>query len=276
MGGLPLEKRWHVSPWMPGTYDPELDLVYWGTGVAGPYAAISRGAEAGVGDLLYSNSTLALDIDTGKTTAVAAWHNAGDDCATGTATTVEIRRSGGPITEENYFSATIVYSGSAGSSGSLSCADLDADGAQRRHPEHRAEFGHRRCDGPLSVMMEKPLAPTYAGARAAYDAARAAGARRGRILLRELVPNVAGPMLSYAFVVVAVLIVAEGSLAYLGLGLQQPEPSWGNMIAEANLQDLRDHPHVALVPGTFMFLTVYSLNRVGERTRARGSGGATP
>ena len=63
-GGLPLEDRWHVSPWMPGTYDPELDLVYWGTGVPGPYAAISRGAEAG--DLLYSNSTLALDPDTGE------------------------------------------------------------------------------------------------------------------------------------------------------------------------------------------------------------------
>jgi alcohol dehydrogenase (cytochrome c) len=64
-GGLPLEERWHVSTWMPGTYDPELDLVYWGTGVPGPYAAISRGAEAGA-DLLYSNSTLALDPDTGE------------------------------------------------------------------------------------------------------------------------------------------------------------------------------------------------------------------
>jgi alcohol dehydrogenase (cytochrome c) len=63
-GGLPLEDRYHVSTWMPGTYDPELDLVYWGTGVPGPYAAISRGAE--YGDLLYSNSTLALDPDTGE------------------------------------------------------------------------------------------------------------------------------------------------------------------------------------------------------------------
>ena len=44
----------------------ELDLVYWGTGVAGPYAAIARGTEVGVGDLLYSNSTLALDPDTGE------------------------------------------------------------------------------------------------------------------------------------------------------------------------------------------------------------------
>ena len=63
-GGLPLEDRYHVSTWMPGTYDPELDLVYWGTGVPGTLRGdISRGAE--YGDLLYSNSTLALDPDTG-------------------------------------------------------------------------------------------------------------------------------------------------------------------------------------------------------------------
>ena len=78
-GGLPLEDRWHVSVWMPGTYDPELDLVYWGTGVPGPYTAIARGfgGEYG-GDLLYSNSTLALNPGTGE----IVWyyqHLPGDD-----------------------------------------------------------------------------------------------------------------------------------------------------------------------------------------------------
>ena len=63
-GGLPLEDRWHVSAWMPGTYDPELNLVYWGTGVPGPYTEISRGSDGG--DLLYSNSTLALNPETGE------------------------------------------------------------------------------------------------------------------------------------------------------------------------------------------------------------------
>ncbi len=63
-GGLPLNRRWHVSAWMPGTYDPELDLVYWGTGVPGPYPEIARGSDGG--DLLYSNSTLALDPQTGE------------------------------------------------------------------------------------------------------------------------------------------------------------------------------------------------------------------
>lgn len=98
-------------------------------------------------------------------------------------------------------------------------------------------------------------------------AARALGARHRRVIFRELLPNVALPMISYAFVIAAVLIVAEGSLSFLGLGLQQPQPSWGNMIAEGGLTGLREHPHVPLVPGVFMFLTVFALNLVGERAR---------
>jgi len=65
---IPLELRRHVSPWMPGTYDPDLNLVYWGTGVPGPYPHISLGSREG--DLLYSNSTLALNPDTGE----VVWH----------------------------------------------------------------------------------------------------------------------------------------------------------------------------------------------------------
>ena len=75
------------------------------------------------------------------------------------------------------------------------------------------------------------------------------------------------PLISYAFIILAVLIVAEGSLAFLGLGLQQPHPTWGNMIAEGSLDVLRRHPFIPIVPGVFMFLTVFSLNRVGERLR---------
>ena len=78
-GGVPVEERQHVSVWMPGTYDPELDLVYWGTGVPGPYTAIARGFGGEYqGDLLYSNSTLALNSETGE----IVWyyqHLPGDD-----------------------------------------------------------------------------------------------------------------------------------------------------------------------------------------------------
>jgi peptide/nickel transport system permease protein len=98
-------------------------------------------------------------------------------------------------------------------------------------------------------------------------ASRAMGAKNTRIIFKELMPNVILPIISYAFIIVAVLIVAEGSLAFLGLGLQQPKPSWGNMIAEGGLTVLREHPFIPLVPGVFMFLTVFSFNRVGERAR---------
>jgi peptide/nickel transport system permease protein len=97
-------------------------------------------------------------------------------------------------------------------------------------------------------------------------AARALGTRGSRILLRELVPNVVLSAMSYAFIVVAVLIVAEASLSFLGLGIQRPTPTWGNMIA-AGQQDVEDHPHLVFVPGTALFLTVLALNRVGDWAR---------
>ena len=97
-------------------------------------------------------------------------------------------------------------------------------------------------------------------------AARAMGARRSRIIFRELVPNVALPLASYAFIIVAVLIVAEGSLSFLGLSIPRPEPTWGNMI-NAGAPDMRKTPHLVFVPAVVMFLTVFSLNRIGDRAR---------
>jgi peptide/nickel transport system permease protein len=125
----------------------------------------------------------------------------------------------------------------------------------------------------IPTMIRLARANTLVVAQREFvQAARTLGARDRRIIVRELLPNVALPLVSYAFVVSAVLIVAEGSLSFLGLGLQQPEPSWGNMIAEGGLRDLRNHPHVALVPGAFMFATVYALNVVGDRARSAWSG----
>ncbi len=65
-GGLPVSARRHASAWMVGSYDPALDLVYWGTGPPSPLPEKLRGA--GKADLLYTNSTLALDPDTGDMT----------------------------------------------------------------------------------------------------------------------------------------------------------------------------------------------------------------
>ncbi len=100
-------------------------------------------------------------------------------------------------------------------------------------------------------------------------AARAMGASNRRIIFREIAPNVALPVLSYSFIIIATLIVAEGSLSFLGIGLKQPNPTWGNMIAEGQVSNvLRKYPHIALVPGFIMFLTVFSFNRVGEKFRS--------
>jgi peptide/nickel transport system permease protein len=124
----------------------------------------------------------------------------------------------------------------------------------------------------LSTMVRVARANTLTFAQREFiTASRALGARNGRLLFRHLAPNVMLPLLSYAFTLLAVFIVAEGSLAFLGLGLQQPQPSWGNMMAEGTITDLQAHPHVALVPGVVMFLTVFAFSRVGDRLRGRNS-----
>lgn len=99
-------------------------------------------------------------------------------------------------------------------------------------------------------------------------AAKALGAGPFRILTRELLVNVMLPVLSLALVVMATLVVAEGSLSFLGLGVPPPTPSWGGMLA-AGRESLGDHPHLVLIPSLFFFLTVFSFNRLGDWARGR-------
>ncbi|MFG1942223.1 dipeptide/oligopeptide/nickel ABC transporter permease/ATP-binding protein [Nonomuraea sp. NPDC048826] len=98
-------------------------------------------------------------------------------------------------------------------------------------------------------------------------AARVLGVRDRRILWREIMPNVAVPAASYAFIGMAVVIVAEGSLAFLGLSVQAPTPTWGGLINEGRTL-MEDAPHVVLAPSIVMFLTVLAFNLVGDRLRA--------
>jgi peptide/nickel transport system permease protein len=99
-------------------------------------------------------------------------------------------------------------------------------------------------------------------------AAHTLGARRSRILFREIVPNVVPAVAAFALVAMGLVIVLEGSLALLGLSVEPPDPTWGGMIA-ASKPDLGDAPHTALVPAAAMFLTVLSLNFVGDTLRRR-------
>ena len=98
-------------------------------------------------------------------------------------------------------------------------------------------------------------------------AARALGATHARILLRELLPNVALPLLAFFLVGVAVTIVVEGALSFLGLGVPPPMPSWGSMIDEGR-ESLESAPWLAFIPAGAMFLTVLAFNFIGDTLRA--------
>jgi peptide/nickel transport system permease protein len=99
-------------------------------------------------------------------------------------------------------------------------------------------------------------------------AARALGASRGRILRREILPNVVLPVAAFGLVALGVVIVLEGSLAFLGLSVKAPDPTWGSMIAEGR-RHLEETAHLSLVPSAVMFLTVLAVNFVGDALRSR-------
>lgn len=99
-------------------------------------------------------------------------------------------------------------------------------------------------------------------------AARNMGASNARILIREILPNVVPTLAAYMPLVIAALIVAEGSLSFLGLGVPPPTPSWGGLIS-AGAVDLRTAPYMVFVPAAVLFLTVFALNQGGEHLRHR-------
>ncbi|MBS0550110.1 MAG: ABC transporter permease [Proteobacteria bacterium] len=98
-------------------------------------------------------------------------------------------------------------------------------------------------------------------------AARALGATHSRILLREILPNVALPLTAFFLLGVAVTIVVEGALSFLGLGVPPPAPSWGSMIGEGR-ESLDLAPWLAFLPAVVMFMTVLAFNVVGDSLRA--------
>lgn len=115
---------------------------------------------------------------------------------------------------------------------------------------------------PMFVRISRANTMTFAQ-REFVLASRVLGVKDRWILVRDIFPNVLIPLVSYAFIVVGALIVAEASLSFLGLGIPRPQPTWGNMIAAGQTEISKD-PFLVVVPGVVLFLTVFSLNRVGE------------
>lgn len=99
-------------------------------------------------------------------------------------------------------------------------------------------------------------------------AARALGASPRRVMTREILPNVVLPVVAFGMVALGVVIVLEGSLAFLGLSVKAPDPTWGSMIAEGR-RHLDQTAHLSLVPSVVMFLTVLAVNFVGDAVRSR-------
>lgn len=97
-------------------------------------------------------------------------------------------------------------------------------------------------------------------------ASRTLGAGNGRIIRKEILPNVMLPVLSFAIIGVAVAIVAEGGLAFLGLSVTPPTATWGAMINEGR-NSLETEAFISMIPAAILFITVLALNLAGDRVR---------
>lgn len=94
-------------------------------------------------------------------------------------------------------------------------------------------------------------------------AARSVGAKNRRVLVREVLPNLVPAMTSVAFTGIAVLLVAEGALAFLGYSVKVPIPTWGFLINESRPR-IRDAWWPTMFPCMMLFLTVVSFNMIGD------------
>jgi peptide/nickel transport system permease protein len=99
-------------------------------------------------------------------------------------------------------------------------------------------------------------------------ASRSLGAKGSRVLIKEILPNLIPAMTSVIFTGVAILLVAEGGLAFLGYSVQSPFASWGKLVAE-NREKIDDGWWATIFPALMLFVTVLAFNLVGDRFARR-------
>jgi peptide/nickel transport system permease protein len=97
-------------------------------------------------------------------------------------------------------------------------------------------------------------------------AAHCVGASSPRIILRHILPNAIGPIVVEATLLIGWAIMEEAGLSFLGFGIQPPTPSWGNLLSNAQ-GHMTKHPWLAIFPGLMIFLTIISVNYIGDGLR---------
>ena len=98
------------------------------------------------------------------------------------------------------------------------------------------------------------------------EAARAIGAPNAHIIIRHIVPNSLSPIIVQATLRVATAILSTASLSFIGLGIKPPSPEWGAMLASGR-GAMRDAPHVVVIPGLVIMITILALNLLGGGLR---------
>jgi peptide/nickel transport system permease protein len=119
---------------------------------------------------------------------------------------------------------------------------------------------------PLVYRVIRSATMTYA-TKDFVVAAKVQGATDRRILMKELLPNIAPIGVSFLLIGIATVVTLEGALAFLGLSVNPPTPSWGNMINES-LSILQQNPWLAIFPSLAMCLFLLCLNFIGDRLRS--------
>ncbi len=138
----------------------------------------------------------------------------------------------------------------------------------------RLVFG---IDMNLIIAIALPMVPkmtritrssTLSIAQMPYiDAARAAGFKNARIILRHIAPNIVAPYLVMVTAFIAQAILLEASLSFLGLGVTEPTPAWGLMLSGASADFYKAAPWMILFPGLAITLAVFAFNLFGDSLR---------